>query len=183
MFREDLYYRLNILKINLPALRERKEDILSLVDSFIKGHLQQLGKEDIQLSNKVKDILTHYDWPGNIRQLKNICERLVVLSQFSLLTDGDIEKIFIDCGDDNSHPLSGTPPANTQISSTDKNTMNGSSSFLSEIKQLERVRIKEALEKNRYNKTKAAKMLGINRTTLWRRMKELNIEDLLTSSG
>ncbi|MGE4284531.1 MAG: sigma 54-interacting transcriptional regulator [Clostridia bacterium] len=182
LFREDLYYRLNILKINLPPLRERKQDILVLAKSFIAEYLLKLGKEDIELTKKIEETLMNYDWPGNIRQLRNICERLVVLNKFNIIKEDDIQKAFIDCSFSGS-PLMNTPINDISTITTVNRTHNNPSSYVNEIKQLEKVRIKEALEKNLYNKAKTARVLGINRTTLWRRMKELGIEDLTLSSN
>ncbi|MDK2799219.1 MAG: hypothetical protein PWP27_1618 [Clostridiales bacterium] len=168
-FREDLYYRLDVLKISLPPLRERKEDISFIVHSFIKKHQQYFGKEDIHITNEAVEALRSYDWPGNIRQLNNICERLVVLSQSDIIDKKNVEDVL---SNNNS---------NTELfisSSASDFSSDSNYSYIKELKEIERNKIKDALEKAGYNKSRAAKRLGINRTTLWRRMKELNIEDL-----
>ncbi|MGE4284368.1 MAG: sigma-54 interaction domain-containing protein, partial [Clostridia bacterium] len=168
MFREDLYYRLDILKINIPPLRERKTDIPLLAKHFIREFQLLLGKEDYELSAGAIEALMSHEWSGNIRHLRNMCERLVVLSECNLIEENDIKAVILNNNIDR--------PACT--SQSDNFTTFSSSSYMVELKQIEREKIKNELERSRYNKSKAAKSLGISRATLWRRMKEMNIEDL-----
>ncbi|MDK2800993.1 MAG: hypothetical protein PWP27_2626 [Clostridiales bacterium] len=164
-FREDLYYRLDILKINLPPLRERKEDIPLIVDYFIRNNALQFGRGDLVITDKAKRRLQNYAWPGNIRQLRNICERLVVISQCNIIDERDVIAVLPDSND-----------VKTSFETDDIiNTANGSHNYAEQLKSFEREKIKAVLEQVGYNKMKAAKNLGISRTTLWRRMKELNI--------
>jgi PAS domain S-box-containing protein len=179
-FREDLFYRLNVLIVNLPSLRERDEDILIITDSFIKEYSLQFGREVKTLTSNAKKVLMSYDWPGNIRQLKNICERLVVSNRLNMIDEEDLKKVLLDFNFKSTSAMS-TSFCSSQEKATKKTAdfnLNNDSSYLSELKQLERSKIISALEKTGYTKAKAARLLGINRTTLWRRMKELGIEDL-----
>jgi PAS domain S-box-containing protein len=164
-FREDLYYRLDILKINLPPLRDRREDILIIVEYFIKNYCLQFRKGDITITQKAKERLQDYDWSGNIRELRNICERLVVLNQGNIISEKDVEAVLPD-------------RCNIRTPFNDEeaiDSINIKYNYTEELKKFERERIKAVLERVGYNKIKAAESLGISRTTLWRRMKELDI--------
>ncbi|WP_196334159.1 sigma 54-interacting transcriptional regulator, partial [Paraclostridium sordellii] len=89
-FREDLYYRLNVVEVDLPPLRERKEDILLLVDKFIKEICEQNNKHKLDISKEAIGILQRYTWKGNIRELKNTIENIVVLSRGDTIEKHDI---------------------------------------------------------------------------------------------
>lgn len=163
-FREDLFYRLDVLKINLPTLNERIEDIPEIVETFIRRYQMKYGKEEIIVDTDVINALKKCDWPGNIRQLENICERLVVLNDNNVIRLGDIVNIL---------------PKDTvdEFPKEHENSKPSYLSYIDELKEIEKKRIHDALENAGYNKSKAARMLGINRTMLWRRMIELKIED------
>lgn len=137
-FREDLFYRLNVVYIYLPPLRERKEDIPLLVEHFIDYFNVLKGKKVRGIKNRAMSILMDYDYPGNVRELKNIIE-----SAFVLIDEGYI--------DVNHLPV-----------------------YLREDKG-ERRRIEEALRQARWKKSEAAKLLGISRATLWRKMKKYGL--------
>jgi len=149
-FREDLYYRLDVLRLTLPPLRERKEDIPLLVDAFIRENI--VGQAQVTITDAAKRKLTEHKWEGNIRHLKNFCERLAVLSNGRPIDVIDIEKW-----------IGGDQPV-----AKENALLDGDYS--------ERERIVHVLRKSHFNKRKAAHELGISRTTLWRKMKELNIE-------
>lgn len=153
-FREDLYYRLNILKLNLIPLRERKEDISYLINEFIKVFSRKLGKERVVLSSRALEYLCCYEWPGNVREIKNFAERIVVISKKICVELEDIRTMFPDV-EAHSDKLYGD--------------------FLS-IDNSMRMDIYNELKKNSGNISETAKMLGISRTTLWRRMKKYNIK-------
>jgi len=163
-FREDLYYRLDVLKLRLPSLDERKEDIPQLLDYFIKLYGLQFRKENIMITHKAKEILKGRIWKGNIRELRNICERLVVLSNFNVIDERDIERVLSDCYNIEKHPV------HEEGHRTVENQ-----SYIHEVKEFEKEKIKEVLARVGNNKVKAAQELGISRTTLWRRMKELGV--------
>lgn len=149
-FREDLFYRINVLNLQLPSLMERVEDIPLLVKHFIKKISEKYKKSIIQVDNEVITKLCEYQWPGNIRQLENVVERLIVES-----VDGKIEPVNVD------DVLYKGMKYNVKILNLDYT-----------IKET----IEKALKVSNNNKSKACKMLGIDRSTLWRKMKKLGLE-------
>jgi len=165
-FREDLYYRLNTLKLFLPPLRERKEDIMLMIESFIESYGLQFRKERMTITKTAKKMLQNYRWPGNVRELRNICEELVVLSQCNIIDEKDVEAI-----------LPGNEESANAVSSDDKELdyITRFNEYIDRAKKLEKEKIKNVLEEVGYSKVKAAEALGVSRTTLWRRMKELKL--------
>jgi transcriptional regulator with PAS, ATPase and Fis domain len=156
-FREDLYYRIDILTLELPELLKRREDIPAIAEYWIRQFTIQFGLTPVQLTDRAKRKLMMLEFPGNIRQLRNLCERLVVLSQCQVIDERDVESAVA------TYPTvteSMKPPVGT---------------FRDAIEQFERERVLRALKQAAYNKNVAAKALGISRTTLWRRMKELEL--------
>lgn len=162
-FREDLYYRLDVLKIIIPSLKERISDIPDIVESFTKSCLSKYGKENVEFTTVSMKRLQEYSWPGNVRQLENICERLVVLNENRTIDECDVLNVLPAAAEDGGK--SGFVSEGAA----------GGRTFTDELKQLERNRIIDVLERTGNNKSKAARMLGINRTTLWRRMLELDV--------
>lgn len=148
-FREDLYYRLNVVEIRIPALRERKEDIGILLHYFLDEMCRENGKPSLSLSKEAYKILENYRWKGNIRELKNTVENMVVLSSSSIIEKDDIPSYIIESTKNNQneeeYPLDLT----------------------SAIEKLEIKNITKALEMSKGNKAKAAKILNIPRTTLY----------------
>jgi PAS domain S-box-containing protein len=147
-FRDDLYYRLNVVNIKLPPLKDRREDIPLLVKHFISKFNKLKGKDIEGSSDNVMNILMHYDFPGNIRELENIIEHAFVLCKETYIQEHHLP----------SSLISG------QILSMNLT-----------LEELERVHIIKALEKNNGNKTKTASELGIDQSTLWRKMKKYRL--------
>lgn len=147
-FREDLYYRLNVVTITLPPLRERKEDIKPLVEFFIKKFAVKGRKQVKGITKEALNILLRYEWPGNIRELENIIERALVLCRGDWIDIKDV-------------PLQPAPIS--------KNLKNG------DLKELEKNHIKGVLDKNNWNLGASANQLGIHRNTLRRKIKEYNL--------
>ena len=168
-FREDLYYRLNVIDIKLPALKDRPGDIALLVSRFIKEFAK---KNDIKISGINSDAmkaLENYSWPGNVRQLRNVIERMVVLADGDRLTIADIPDEITKV--EATAPTAATIapiPATSNAAPTEKNA--------NSLADAEKNAILNALEKSGYNKTKAAERLGISRRTLHRKLKEWSIE-------
>jgi transcriptional regulator with PAS, ATPase and Fis domain len=161
-FRQDLYYRLNVLNLSIPPLRERKEDIKEIALSFLG-----LDK-DACLLDDIEETMCRYNWPGNIRELQNICERILVLF-------GDGEKI--SCGNDfriQPNELIQIIGRNNYEMAIEDNGCKDLSHNLLRINEEKSIR--DALELCGQNKVNAAKKLGISRSTLWRKIAEYNIE-------
>ncbi len=156
-FREDLYYRIDILTLEIPELSKRREDIPAIAEYWIQQFTVQFGLSPIQLTDRAKRKLMTLEFPGNIRQLRNLCERLVVLSQCQMIDERDVEGVVA------------TYPTVTEEMQPPMGT------FKDAIQQYERERVLTALKQAAYNKNIAAKTLGISRTTLWRRMKDLEL--------
>lgn len=168
-FREDLYYRLNVIDIKLPALKDRPGDIALLVSRFIKEFAK---KNDIKISGINSDAmkaLENYSWPGNVRQLRNVIERMVVLADRDRLTIADIPDEITKVEAIIPTVTTVAPASNTSNAApTEKNA--------NSLADAEKNAILNALEKSGYNKTKAAERLGISRRTLHRKLKEWSIE-------
>lgn len=146
-FREDLYYRLNVVTIDLPPLRSRREDILPLAEHFLKKYAKQNNSPVKSFSPEVVEFMLNYDWPGNVRELENMIERGVVLSKNELITLAEFPQELM-----NSTPAEGKT-----------------------LQTMERNHIKKALEETNGNIARTAKMLGIHRMTLYNKMKKYNI--------
>ena len=154
-FREDLYYRINVIYLKVPPLRERKEDIPPLVDAFIHQYAALNAKKIRGIAKDALETLVQYNWPGNIRELKNIVERMIVLSSGELLT---LEQIPDDI-------LQGRPQTSGAAS------LDG----ISKITDAEKELIQKALQETRGNKSTAAEKLGISRRTLYRKLEEYKL--------
>lgn len=168
-FRLDLYYRLAVLNIELPTLRQRKEDIPLLADFFLQNFSRKMRKAPMQWDEEVRDGLMQYDWPGNIRQLKNTIEAAVVLSKGKVLSLEDL-----DCAGLPKEPLA-------KVSQIDSLQENGVSSLPEFIERQEREMILEALEQNNWVQRGAAKQLGISPRVLNYKIKKLKIDPSLST--
>ncbi|TAE14812.1 MAG: sigma-54-dependent Fis family transcriptional regulator [Bacteroidetes bacterium] len=154
-FREDLFYRISVFQISLPALRHRPEDIEPLANELLLRCLQKMEKQAIYFSAECMQKLVSYPWPGNVRELKNVIERAVILTN-------NTEPIQVDA-----------LPANIQISQPTTSATTNTSLHLAEA---ERLHIQKVLHHTQGNKTKAAELLHIALTTLYRKMAEYKIE-------
>lgn len=159
-FREDLYYRLNVIPISIPPLRNRKEDVPLLIDYFIAIYSSQMGKPKMKISEKALNKMVNYKWPGNIRELQNIIERCVILSLGSVITE---EILPID--------ITGTRY------NVDKDFVLPEDGIL--LEDVEKNLIIQALERSEFNQTRAAKLLGITRHTLIYRLEKYDINNNL----
>lgn len=157
-FRQDLLYRLDVLKIYIPPLRKRKEDIYELFMHYVKIYNKKTNRPPQKLAPDAKELLLSYDFKGNIRELINIVERITVLNTTETLDKTSMEYALFPQDIDETIPV-------TEISQTIKNIENTSEKEL----------IKQALNNANHNKTQAAKALGINRSTLWRKLKKYQI--------
>ena len=181
-FREDLFYRLNIIPINLPPLRERKTDIPLLVNHFLK---QLNGSEEAKtINDQAMGFLMNYSWPGNIRELANFVERMLVLSIGTTITPSDLpEKILGDTPIEKLQPLQeedGNPSQMLQQSlkqSFHVGIPKEGINLKKTVEEFEKELLIEALEKTGWVKNKAANLLGLNRTTLVEKLKKLQISN------
>ncbi len=152
LFREDLFYRLDVVTLNLPRLAERKDDIPLLVSYFIDKYSLRFGKKNVTLSPRALDILMHYYFPGNVRELENIIQRAVALSE-------------------NHHIHVKDLPSDLQKLGFDSFKGEG----LLSLEEIEKQHIIRVLEKTGYNKGLTSKILNLSRTTFWRKMKKYDL--------
>jgi two-component system response regulator HydG len=156
-FRQDLYFRIKGVSVNMPALRERREDINEFIDFFIAEASAQTGSNVGGISEKAKDVLVNYDWPGNIRQLRNCVRTMVVMCDSDTV---DVKHIPPDIHQIRQLPGQSTPGGD----------LGGMS-----LNEIERQAIIDTLKKTNNNREQAAKILGIGERTLYRKIKEYNL--------
>ena len=165
-FREDLFFRLNVVPIIAPPLRNRRDDIPYLVDHFLRRYAQENDLRPKQITKEALEILCSYDWPGNIRELQNLVERLSImigddtigLSDLPTLAGPNISR---PSEDTDRSPLAGLPSGGT----------------LRDVREaVDRICIADALEKSNWNVTQAARALGIERTNLHKKIKQYELE-------
>jgi len=156
LFRSELYYRLNVVSIDIPPLRERKEDIPLLANFFLNRAGKKMGKESTGISEEAMKILVMYDYPGNVRELENIIERAVAVSHLELIIPEDLPP---DLGD-------------IEVFSYETDDSN-----IKTLKEIQRDYIHWVLNRTGHDKTRAAKLLDIDRTTLWRHVKKYELDD------
>jgi DNA-binding NtrC family response regulator len=161
-FREDLYYRLNVIEVKLPPLRDRREDIPLLVDGFLKKCGEARGKEVKGVTESALAMLMDYMWPGNVRELENVVERAVTLSRRDKIMPDDL-------------------PPSVQGALGDRRVLEEAAEKTLPLHKIEKEYIKKILEKTGGNKYQAAQVLGIDRKTLYRKLAE--IEGTLQPEG
>lgn len=172
-FREDLYYRLNVLTINIPPLRERKTDIKLLTDHFINHYNNALNKNINYIDNKVIEVFKNYAWPGNIREMENVIERAINIVDTDEITINDLPLQFLHLSYDNNHE-NAKFENNALFKSNSNNDIN--LDLLNKKTNLEKDEILNALYINGGSATKAAEYLCISRRTIYRKMEKHNIE-------
>jgi transcriptional regulator with GAF, ATPase, and Fis domain len=187
-FREDLYYRLNVISLRAPSLRERREDIFELAVYYLGVHAQRIGKPVAHLDDEAVEALVAYDWPGNIRELENAIERAVVLADGSALTLDDLPTEIRRPSSSRATPalprrrertvaasttsrLSLPGPAVASTPSTTA-TLPAADDLDVELSAYERQRLTDALDEARGNKSEAARLLGMPRSTFCSKMKK-----------
>lgn len=161
-FREDLFYRINVILVKVPPLRERREDIRPLFDYFVKQLARINGKAIEIMDEEVYKKIEAYSWPGNVRELKNIVERMVVLSQGNRLTEKNLPEDLKR----GANPLVREETLTSQSSNSEFST----------IQDMEKTLIQMRLQECNGNKSKAAKKLGISRRTLYRKLEEYQLQ-------
>ncbi len=162
-FRDDLYYRLCVVVISIPPLCERKEDIPELINFFVSNYAQELDRKIKHIHERAKHALCNYNWPGNIRELKNVIEQAVLFCDGDALLYRHLPEAILDYSDIPTDRNCNLPTLTLQ--------------------ELEKTAIEQAISRSSGNMSKAASMLGIGRTTLYRKIKEFKIEKPLISNG
>ena len=162
-FREDLFYRLNVIEIKLPALRERKSDLRLLAQHFLAKYTREMGKEITKISSYAIDLLNKYDFPGNIRELENLMERSVALSSTNIILPDSLALSF--------HKQRWIEGAKDQR--FDLEEVQNGVSLDAILQEIERAYLKKALEYSGGSKQKAADLLGVNYTTFLYRLDKL----------
>ena len=147
-FREDLYYRLNVISIHIPPLRERKEDIPLLVEAFIRRCCLDMNKDEVKIAPPALKLLLDYDWPGNVRELENVIERALVIGQGKEIATDDL------------------PFSRKEL---------GPEKFPKSLKMMEKMHIERMLEKTDWNISRAARELDIDRQTLYNKIEKYEI--------
>jgi DNA-binding NtrC family response regulator len=160
-FRQDLYYRINVINIELPPLRSRPSDIGLLAHSFLDQVREDSRRQVTGFDDDVLTALEHYHWPGNVRELQNVVERAVLLGKGSVITLVDLPA---ELRSTNGFVLASSTPV-------------GKKTLKEALEGPERQIIREVLESNNWNRNATADQLGINRTTLYKKMKRLGLED------
>ncbi|MFM7204027.1 MAG: sigma-54 interaction domain-containing protein [Myxococcota bacterium] len=169
LFREDLFYRLNVIPINLPPLRERAQDIPELIQFFMGDFNERLGSTLSGFETEALEAILNYPWPGNIRELKNVVERLAILNDGELVRLSELpEKI---------QRYRTTEPL---AKSADVNLPDEGVNFYDAVEQFEKALILQALDRTNWNKNQAASLLSMNRTTLVEKIKK---KELARKSG
>lgn len=160
-FRSDLFYRINVIPIEVPPLRKRKDDIPLLVNHFIQETVSINGLQDKQVTEELMNIFINYEWPGNVRQLKNIVERMVVLSEDNVLDVKDAPNILL-----------------SSVSEMEQHVVDTSySPSLKEARdEFEKTFILKALQSTNWNVTQTARILDMERTYLYRKIKAYDLE-------
>jgi DNA-binding NtrC family response regulator len=166
-FREDLYYRLNVIDVKLPALKDRPGDIALLVARFLKEFNGENGNRITGIDARAMKALEDYDWPGNVRQLRNVIEKMVILCAGEKLT---LEDIPVEIAGGSATQPVATPTTGAPIAAEP------STSATVNLKDNEKMQILATLEKCGNNKSRTAEILGISRRTLHRKLKEWNIK-------
>jgi DNA-binding NtrC family response regulator len=170
-FREDLFFRLNVIAINLPALKDRREDIPELVAHFLQT--RPMGKTPFVVEPSAMRVLYAYDWPGNIRELANVLERAQILAEGNTITTDDLPDNLVHAGaavavaehTEGSGGAASTPPEIITSRGPD------------ELESVERKHVADVLRRHGGNKVQAAKALGVSRRTLYRLIEKYHLAD------
>jgi DNA-binding NtrC family response regulator len=158
-FRQDLFYRINVINVELPSLRDRISDIPLLAEHFLKDICSESGKKVSGFTNEAMQSLQRYRWPGNVRELQNVIERAVLLGKGSVVSPDDLPSNVAGVGAVNLEAVAG-------------HSLKGA------MESPERQIIREVLEANNWNRNATSEALGINRTTLYKKMKRLGLEEM-----
>ncbi len=161
-FREDLYYRLNVISINAPPLREKKKDLPLLIEYFVNLYSKENHKKIKIVSPEAQRVLINYNWPGNVRELENIIERAVILDTDGVIGKDDLPEVILN-------------GAEILDNKSDIGLNKGSKSLKDALREPEKLYILKILQEVGWNKKRAARKLGVNRTTLYNKLRRYNL--------
>ncbi len=159
-FREDLFYRINVINLQLPPLRHRQNDVMTLAEHFLSKFNSEIGRSIFGFETAAVHAIQHYSWPGNVRELQNVIERAVLLGKSSKITVDDLPANLTNC----------LTPAQSIVSPSGKQTLKEA------MEAPERQIILQVLRDNNWNRSETAGQLGVNRTTLYKKMKKLGLD-------
>jgi two-component system response regulator HydG len=174
-FRQDLYYRLSVIPLTIPPLRDRTEDVLPLAEHFLQKHREQSKKAGKTLGRAAKELLLRYPWPGNIRELENAVEYALAMASDAEILPEDFPAQIARDHRIEAHPaaLPGTADPAAERPPLPEKTLKA---LKTENLAEEKDRVFEALRLHRGNQTLAAKELGISRVTLWRKIRKYELD-------
>jgi DNA-binding NtrC family response regulator len=175
-FREDLYYRLNVMAFHLPPLRERRRDIALLARAFVAQYAQKYGKALTDITPGALSLLSRFPWPGNIRQLENVVQQSVLVCNGSEVTEDDLPQEVQDLAGDN--PIGCASAVNALNSHANGSRSGAAGSLLRNRAEHERVLIQQTLQICENNRSVAARTLGISRVTLHKKINQYGLRDL-----
>ena len=183
-FREDLYYRLNVISLEMPPLRERREDIPLLAASFLTYYAARAGHAALRLSARAVDALVAYHWPGNVRQLENVIERAAALATNEELSPEDLPPEFAAPAPETSSSLQGATPGGMHTPPGDATSLPqevppGGMDLEAAVARFELALMRDALEKSGWIQTRAAELLGLNRHAFRYRAKKYGLDRLI----
>jgi len=161
-FRRDLFYRLNVVNVDLPPLRKRKEDIAMLTQSFVEAFAQDMGKAALRVNAKVLEALEAYSWPGNVRELENAVERAVMMADGGAIRVSDLPREVADA-------VGSVVPAGEPTGGVNWDALAGEGTMPT-LDEVGLAYIREMVQRCKGNRTKAAKLLGITPVTIWRKL-------------
>jgi transcriptional regulator with GAF, ATPase, and Fis domain len=175
-FREDLFYRIHVVEVHLPSLRERSEDIPQLVDHFLGIFSARYKREKKAVSREALRVLADHDWPGNVRQLENVLLNAWVMSEEDELLPEDFDLPVLGAGERGTGERGAEPDTVSDTERSERAARRGSKGTTSEHHRTERERILDALRACNWNRVKAAEVSGIPRRTFYRRLREYGIQ-------
>jgi sigma-54 specific flagellar transcriptional regulator A len=174
-FREDLFYRLNVIPLHIPPLRERREDIPLLAEYFLSNFSKKRKRENIRMVPEVLHFFLQYPWPGNVRELENLIERVIILSEDGLIGPKDLPQRFQEFqripGQGETDPPLLSPKPGREVLLPDQGV-----NMNSLVEEMEKSLILQAIRKSKGVKSKAAELLGLKRTTLLEKMKKFEMD-------
>jgi len=156
-FRRDLYYRLSVMEIDLPPLRERREDVAPLAMHFLERHSRRMGKAVTGITPAALGALLRHDWPGNVRELENLVQRMIIMCTSERIDIDVLPAYLAQARAGDAHPIDYLPPQS--------------------LEEMEAYVIRKTLRKTSGDRALTAEILGIDKSTLWRKVKRYNIKD------